>query len=133
MKTLNLGIVMDQGADFSLVIGIFGDSGALDITGYQFKSQMRRSTAVEAPPVDPVAEFQFEILDQVTHKGQVRWFLPSASIDALVTTVATPLEDARPTTPFVFDVKMKSLAGEVSRIIQGLIQVSPQATQEAFT
>lgn len=129
MKTLNLGIVLDQGADFSLVIGIFGDTDPIDITGYAFKSQMRVSTD---PASTVVAEFAFEILNQTTNKGQVRWYLPEAQSLAIVTSVANALENSRQTTPFIFDVKMKDVAGTISRIIQGIVQVSPQATQEEF-
>lgn len=133
MKTRNLGIVMDQGADFSLVIGIFGDLGAIDITGYAFKSQMRKTTEIANPVADPVAEFSFEILDQVTNKGQVRWFLSKTDIAEIVASVATPLVNQRLTTPFLFDVKMKDTAGSVSRPIQGIIYLSPEATEEAFS
>lgn len=133
MKTLNLGIVLDQGADFSLVIGVFDDTGPIDITGYAFKSQMRENTAITDPVSDPVAEFSFQILDQTTNKGQVRWYLPEAASADIVTTIANALENNRPTTPFIFDVKMKDTAGAISRIVQGIVSVSPQATQESFT
>lgn len=132
MQTRNLGIVLDQGADFSLVIGIEGESGPIDITGYEFLSEMRKSTAVSDPVEDPIAEFSFTILNQVTNKGQVRWFLAESASADIVTSVATALNPDRQTTPFVFDVKMKDTADKISRIIQGIIYVSPQATQEDF-
>lgn len=130
MKTRNLGIVLDQGSDFSLVIRISGDTGPIDITGYQFLSEMRQSTD---PTSDVVANFSFTILDQVTNKGQVKWYLPEAGGEDVVTSIATPLTQLRQTTAFVFDVKMKDTAGTISRIIQGLMYVSPEATQELFT
>ena len=122
---------MNQGTDFSLVIGIFNVSGAVDITGYQFLGQMRQSTD---PAVDsPIAEFVFSILNQTTNTGQVQWTLSEAAIDAVVTSIATSLEPNRLTTPFIFDIKMKDTSGNISRIIQGLIEVSPQATMEEFS
>lgn len=128
MKLLNLGIELDQGADFSLVLGIFDSTGVpLNLTGYSFKSQMRASTD---PAGSPVAEFQFEILDQVSKTGQVRWYLPQAASADIATTVANGLERIRPTTPFVFDIKMKDTSNVITRIAQGLIFISPQATQE---
>lgn len=130
MATLNLGIVLDQGADFSLVIGIFDESGPVNLTGYAFKSEMRTSTSPLAPVI---AEFDFTILDQTTNKGQVRWYLPESQSEAIITSVSTALQPARLTTSFVFDVKMKDSANQISRIIQGLIFVSPQATQESFS
>ena len=127
MKTLNLGIVMDQGADFSLVIGICGDAGPINLTGYSFQSQMKISSS---ECVDSSATFDFEILNQVTNKGQVRWYLPRQQVDEVVTSITTALEGQRRTTPFIFDIKMTDLSSNVTRIIQGIIQVSPQATQE---
>ncbi len=130
MKTLNLGVEIDQGADFSAIIGIFGDGGLpIDITGYSFLGQMRESTDPAAPVV---AEFQFNISNQDTNTGQVTWYLPEADIDELITSVSGSLQTSRLTTPYVFDVKMKDMGGVVTRIVQGLAYVSPQATQEIF-
>lgn len=131
MRTRNLGISLDQGADFSVVIGICGVNGPIDITGYTFKSEMRATTNSASPVV---AEFQFEILNQFTNKGQVQWSLPNASSSEseIITSVATPLISKRQTTPFLFDVKMKDTAGTITRIIQGIIFVSPEATQETI-
>lgn len=130
METLNLGIVLDQGADFSLVIGIFNESGPVDITGYDFLGEMRKSTS---PTSQVVAEFDFTILDQTTNTGQVRWFLPESESADIVTSVSSALQPNRETTPFVFDVKMKDTSSTISRIIQGLVYVSPQATLESFS
>lgn len=131
MSTRNIGIVMDQTTDFSLVIGINGVDGPIDITDYEFKSQMRKDTNPSSPVV---AEFQFTILDQTTNKGQVQWFLPATdnSEEDITTAIATPLTALRQTTQFVFDVKMKDSIGNISRIIQGIIYLSPEATQETF-
>lgn len=130
MQTRNLGIVLDQGADFKLVILLSDSNGPIDITGYAFKSEMRLSTDPTSPIV---AEFDFAILNQTTNKGQVVWTLDIADSESVTTSIANALKDARQTTPFVFDVKMKDTLDQVTRIIQGLIFVSPQATQEEFT
>jgi len=132
MRTRNLGIVMDQGASFLLVIGIFGQDGPIDITGYEFASQMRATTS----PLSPVvAEFEFTILNQVTNMGQVQMTLPIIDDEenTIPLSVATPLVNRRQTTPFVFDVKMKDSVGSISRIIQGIIFASPEATQELYS
>lgn len=132
LKTLNLGIEINQNTDFALVISITNESGAIDITDYGFKSQMRSTTDSTG---EAVAEFEFEVLDQTTNTGQVKWFLPAASTaeDVFTTSTATALVNGRLTTPFIFDVKMKDNAGVISRIIQGIIYMSPEATQEGFT
>lgn len=132
MQTRNLGIELDQGADFNAIIGIFGDAGPIDLTGYQFKSEMR---ATSDPNSDVVAEFQFTILNQFTNKGQVQMSLPAFDNDesSITTSIATPLTKSRQKTPFIFDVKMQDTNGGVTRIIEGLVYMSPEATQETFS
>lgn len=124
---------MDQGSDFALTIGIFQKSLAgsipVDITGYSFKGQMRSNTD---PTGTAVAEFVFTILNQSTNKGQVVMSLTNATTSALKTTIANGEENNRPLTPYVFDVKMKDTSLVISRILQGLMEVSPQATLETF-
>ncbi len=36
MRARNLGILLNQNTDFSVVIGISGQDGPIDITGYAF-------------------------------------------------------------------------------------------------
>lgn len=129
MKTLNLGIVLDQGSDFSLVIGISGRCGPIDITGYSFLGEMKSSTD---PDAATVAEFQFKILDQGPMQGRVKWFMSAETTLGILTSVSNSLQTKRLATPFVYDIKMKDTAGTVSRIIQGIAYVSPEATQEVF-
>jgi hypothetical protein len=129
MKTSNIGIVLDKGSDFSLVIKIFNELGPVDISDYVFKSQMRANT----DPASPVmANFSFDILNQTTNRGQVRWYLPKLDSDALILSVSNSLQSCRLTTPFVYDIKMKDASGVISRIIQGIVQVSPDTTQGVF-
>lgn len=248
MKTLNVGVVMDQGADFNLVIGVRGVSGPIDLTGYSFLGDMRLSTDPTSPvaggvaasgkitltanpaPADtltingivitfvaatpvgnqvligstvtmtacnllqflklsvnpslvlatyvlmwpgdvtkPVinvtaaavgvagnaftlaavsasitvsaatllggiepARFIFTILDQALKKGQVKWFLPLAIVNTIAASVSNDLQTQRLKTPYVFDIKMKDTAGAVTRIIQGIVYLSPQSTQEVL-
>lgn len=120
MKTLNLNVILNKGASFSLVIEV----PDTDLTGYEFSSQMRKTTES-----DVVAEFDFEILNQTTHKGQVRWSLPIETSDDIVASVSNAEQVCRQTTPFVFDVKMKDTVNFVTRIIQGIVSVSPDVTR----
>ena len=130
MTPLNLGIEMDVGADFNLVIGINGECGPIDITGYKFKGQMAISTD---PTLMPVAAFTFSVLNQFTNKGQVLVSMAAAVTSTLETSVSNNLQKQRLNTPYVFDIEMKDLANTVSRIVQGIIYASPEATQEAFS
>lgn len=125
MKTLNVDIIMNQGDDFSRIIAVPLDSGFLDLTGYSFSGQMRLSNTAPNPPI---ATFQFTVLNQLTNKGQVQWSLSRTVTATIPTSVALATEEARPVTPYVYDVKMTDTLGKVTRIIQGLIKVSPQVT-----
>ena len=129
MGTRNLGILLNQGDDFNTVIQISGVSGPINISGYTFKGEMRASTALDSPVV---AEFVFDILNQTSNEGQVGWSLPNSITSAIVTSISEPLQPMRQTTQFVFDVKMEDTIGNVTRIIQGIMYVSPQVTMEGF-
>lgn len=129
MKTLNLGIVIDQGTDFNLVIGIFGINGAIDITGYEFVGQMKTSTD---PDAEIVAEFDFKIMNQYYNMGLLNWSLSAETTTNILTSTSGSLQKNRLTTPFVFDIKMKDTADIITRIVQGIVYVSPDATQELF-
>lgn len=133
MQPLRIGIELDQNTDFNLVVTLSNTSGPIDITGYQFKSQMRPTTDPSIVP--PTAEFIFTILNQTTNKGQVKWFLPAASDDedTIPLSKATALVVPRQLTPFLFDVKMKDTLNQISRIVEGIIYISPEATLEDFT
>jgi hypothetical protein len=133
MNTLNLGIVMNQGDDFQVIIQVNSPctpgnpSTPIDITGYQFKGQMRATTVAGGPVV---AEFTFAIQNQTTNKGQVLWSLPNVTTTALFASIANAEEPNRLTTPYMFDVKMMDTSSVVSRIVQGIMKLSPQVTME---
>lgn len=129
MKTLNLGVRMNQGDDFNVVIGINGDSGPIDITGYEFLGEMKANTD---PNSSVIAEFSFTILNQVSNRGQVQWSLTAAATKALTASVSDAERRERLETNYVFDVKMKDTSGKINRIIQGIIYLSPEVTQEDF-
>lgn len=129
MSTLNLGIRMNQGDDFRLIILVTGDSGPIDISGYEFIGAMKKDTDPES---EAVAEFDFTIFNQTTHKGQCLWSLSADEAADLIASVSDAERKNRLTTPYVFDVKMKDTADIVSRPIEGIIYLSPQVTVETF-
>lgn len=131
IPTLNLGIEIDQDADFNAIIGISSQSGAVDLTDYEFLGDIAADTNPNTPPS---ASFIFTVLNQVTNKGQVKMSLPALAnnVGEITTSIATPLVPKRQTTRFVFDVKMKDTLGTITRIIQGVVYLSPEATQEDF-
>jgi hypothetical protein len=131
MNTLRLGISMNQGDDFSVIITISNASGPINLTGYEFEGEMKIDTALTT---DAVAEFNFTLQAQSgATLGQVLWSLPNAETAALVTSISDAERKQRLTTPYVFDVKMKDTLDTVSRLIEGIIYVSPEVTAEAFS
>jgi hypothetical protein len=110
-----------------VVVGLIGNAFTLAISS----AGNTVSGATLSGGIDP-AEFVFTILNQVTNKGQVKWFLPRAQVDTIVTSVSDDLRCQRLKTPYVFDVKMKDTSSNTSRILEGFIYVSPQATQEVL-
>jgi hypothetical protein len=130
MVPLNLGIEIDQGSDFNVIIGVTGDCGPLDLTGYLFRGQLSISTD---QTITPSASFVFTVLNQSTNMGQVQCSLSASVTSELTASVSNNLQTQRLDTPYVFDIEMKDTNNLITRIIEGIVYVSPQATQEAFS
>lgn len=125
--TRNLGIEMNQGDDFGVILTLSDINGPIDITGYEFFGEMKLDTD---PETGITAEFVFAILNQTSNKGQVQVSLPNATTAALSASVSNAEKKQRLTTPYVFDWKMKDTSNLISRIVEGIIYLSPQVTQE---
>lgn len=122
MKARRVGITLDKNADFNLAIGVFGDAGPIDITGYAFSGKMRSST--DTTPA-PIAVFSFAIRDQASNRGIVDMTLSASQTSAIPASISDALEKRRLKTPYVFDVLMTDTNGKVSKIVEGNIYVSP--------
>lgn len=109
------------------VVGVAGNAFTLAISSVGNTV----SGATLTGGLDP-AEFAFTILDQVTNTGQVKMSLPQVQVDTISASVSGGLNVKRLLTPYVYDVKMKDTSAKQSRILEGLVYVSPQATQEAL-
>ena len=124
-NTRRLGISMNQGDDFELILLISDDSGPINLTGYEFFGDMKLNT----DPLTPIAAtFSFSILNQTTNTGQVQWTLDNEDTAALIASTSDAERKNQLTTPYVFDVKMQDTDSIVSRIVQGIIYLSPQVT-----
>lgn len=122
---------MNQGDDFNVIITLTDINGPIDLTGYEFQGEMKIDTALTT---DVVEEFIFTLQPQSgLTLGQVLWNLPNTATANLVTSISDAERKQRLTTPYVFDVKMKDTLNTVSRIIEGIIYVSPEVTAEAFS
>ena len=124
MAAGTLNITIEQGADFIRVLTLKDSLGAtIDITGYSFASEIKDSTCG-----DIVASFSFTILDQITNKGQVRWYMPAALTATIPAECVNASDGSFQTTPYLYDVDMTNNSSEISRIIMGKANVSPEVT-----
>jgi hypothetical protein len=105
-------LVIDQGSTFSTDLNLTDDNGdALNLIGYTANSQIRKwYTSINA-----AASFTTSIN---TSSGVITLSLTSAQTSNLVSG------------RYVYDVEINDTAsGEVSRIVEGIVTVTPQVTR----
>jgi hypothetical protein len=111
--TAYVELYMDQGTTFNNIINITDDitNSAVNIAGYSITSQMRKSYYS--------ANASANIICTITNAslGEVTLSVPA--------TVTSNLRPGR----YVFDVKSTDPANITSRIIQGIITVTPQVAR----
>ena len=104
-------IFIDAGANYSNIITVAANgSGALNLTGYTVKSQIRKSyTSTTA------YNFTGSVDDAVA--GKVRLELTAAQTGAI------------PPGRYLYDVEITSSAGNRTRVGEGVVTVTPEITQ----
>jgi hypothetical protein len=124
MKTTNVIVNLNQGADFDVVFIVPGDNGPLNLTGYSFAGEMSSDTN----PSSPATPFVFNILDQTVtdNVGKVQWSLSSEVTTALFSSISYAEQQYRLVTPYLFDVRMTDSLGVIYRLIQGKVLLIPQ-------
>ena len=104
-------IIIDQGTTFETVVTVTDTNGdVVDLTNYETASQIRKhhtSSAVTAT---------FVISNGGTN-GQLTLSLSSSATGGI---------DAG---RYVYDVKVTTAAGVVSRVVEGIVTVNPQVTR----
>lgn len=103
-------IVADQGATFNLNFTIATDGVALNLTGYTFAMQVRRSS----------------------NSSTTLLSLTSAtmtSIGTVAVTVSAATMNNVPAGRWVYDIELTSSGGEVTRYLEGRFIVKAQVTQ----
>jgi hypothetical protein len=105
-------LYMDQGTDFSTGITLYADNGILplDLTGYSFKAQMRKSYSSSTA-------YTFTCTIGSPTTGQIILTMDSA--------VTTTVKSGR----YLYDIEMVDSTGYKSRPVEGVVIVSPQITQ----
>ena len=106
-------LLIDQGASFSSTITVFNsDDTIFDLTGYTGASQVRKSYSSSSASATFTVSFAS---DRST--GQVTL--------TLTPTQTAALEEGR----YVYDVEVTSTDRTVTRVLQGTVTVSPNATR----
>ena len=107
-------IQIDQSTDFNQVFTLEdGETNSvLDLTGYSFKSQMRKHPAATTG----ITTFSASIYGSAT-AGQVKI--------GLTTSQTSSLKEGR----YIYDVVMTDNAGTMSRVVEGMVLVRAGATK----
>ena len=110
MATIS-NLFVDAGTTYSNIITVAATTGQpLDLTGYTVKSQMRKSYSSST-----AYNFTASIYDAAA--GKVRLQL-------------TPVQsEAIPPGRWLYDVEITSGAGNKTRVVEGIVTVTPQITQ----
>lgn len=105
-------LYIDQGADFSTGITLYADNGItpLDLTGYTFSSQMRKSYASSTATTFTCSA-------------------PNPSTGQLILTLTSTQTGALKPGRYLYDIEMVDLTSYRSRPVEGIVIVSPQITQ----
>lgn len=106
-------LYIDQGATFNNVIYINDDltNTMIDLTNYTFTGQLRRSYY----SISPSANLTCTITDAAN--GELTISMTASQTAAI--------KAGR----YLFDVKAKDAANSISRVIEGIITVTPQITR----
>lgn len=123
MAAAKLNLLILQGSTFTrlLTFRTAGPGTEIDLTGRTFRGQIRKS-----PGGVKVADFTFVVQDQVTNTGEVLMSL-TAEQTAAIRLVKQTTPD-RTLEPFAYDVEQVFLNGQVERILEGIVEVSPEVT-----
>lgn len=104
-------LYVDAGANYSNIITVSANGGApLNLTDYTVKSQMRKSYSSSV-----AYDFTASIFDPAT--GKVRLQLTAAQSEAI------------PPGRWLYDVEITSLSGTKTRVVEGIVTVTPQITK----
>lgn len=105
-------LYIDQGSTFSTTVFVKNDDETVfDLTGFTAAGQIRKSYSSST-----AVDFTLEIANPAS-LGQINASLTPAQ--------TSTLEEGR----YVYDIEVTTSGGTVTRVIEGLITVSPQVTK----
>jgi hypothetical protein len=110
MATIS-NLFVDAGSDYSNIITVSSTNGQpLNLSGYTVASQMRKSYSSST-----VYAFTASVYD--ASNGKVRLQLSASNSSAI------------PAGRWLYDVEITSTAGAKTRVVEGIVTITPQITQ----
>ena len=104
-------LVIDQGTDYSTVVNVSDSDGvAIDLTGYSGAGQLRKHYTSSN-------SVSFNVSVSNATAGEVTL--------ALTATQTSNISAGR----YVYDVEVTSTSNVVSRIVEGIVTITPQVTR----
>jgi hypothetical protein len=120
-----LNITIEQGSDYVAILTLSDPlSTPINLTGSSFRGYISTETQGAS-----VAEFSFEILNQTTNTGQVRWYMENTVTQNIPTNSVSAADTTFTSTEYLYDVEMVDAGGVVTRILRGKASVSPEVTK----
>lgn len=117
MAAADYDILIEQGSTFVLPITWKDPSGTpINITNYSARMQIRRT--VKATDV---------VLSLTSPSGEIQL---GGTAGTIVVTISATATDALTIVRGVYDLELQSPTGVVTRLIQGVVTVSPEVTRE---
>lgn len=114
---VSYNLFVEQGADFYHELFVYDDDGdLLNLTGYEARAQFRRSYRSET-----ATDFDIEIGDQEVVENRGKIILRLEDADSM---------ELRPGR-YVYDLEIESTAGNVIRVVEGIVTLSPNVTRTA--
>ena len=106
---------IDQGSDCTITFALKDKNGPIDLTGYTAAMQIRRFT------------FSQDAVDTLTTcNGRLSIDAEGGKITAKFPNAIT---EKYPPDTMVYDIEIESDTGEITRIIEGKVRVSPEVTR----
>ena len=104
-------ITIDQGTDFESTLDLIGDDGTpIDLTGYQFSGQIKKSYYSS------------------TVSANITITVPDAANGVTYLKITAANTANIPAGRYVYDVKMVDTSNTVTRIVEGIVTITPQVT-----
>lgn len=110
MATIS-NLYVDAGSTYSNIITVGASNGSpLDLTGYTVASQMRKS-------YQSSTAYNFTASVYLAAQGKVRLQLTDEQSEAI------------PPGRYIYDVEITSPSGTTTRVVEGIVTVTPQITK----